>query len=131
MAQEGVQMKPRVRRDSSGWWFATLYCPDMTLPGETIWTGPYRTCEEALFGKGCLRLATWNLNVADAPTTGEPFIAMARLPDATSGFPQMVMWLDGAFRVPGPRIGDPLIIWAWMPRDVLGPWPAERAMGAA
>lgn len=126
MAEKGMEMnKARVRFDSDGWWFATLYCPYGTLPGENIWTGPYRSCEEAHNGAMNIRLGNWRTNVERAPRTGEPFIAMARFPDARAGFPQMVAWTDGAFRVPGRRLTEELVIWAWMPRDVLGPWPME------
>lgn len=67
----------------------------------------------------------WDLDMSTAPDSGTVIIAMARYRTATAGFPRFVSWQDGAWREPGRFVGEPLVCWAWMPRDVLGEWPAE------
>lgn len=69
----------------------------------------------------------WNYDMEEAPDDGTPFIGMARYADRRGGFPRMVAFVDGAWREPGRTIGEPLVCWAWISRDVLPEWPAEPA----
>jgi hypothetical protein len=63
--------------------------------------------------------------IETAPKDGTPVIGMARYADATSGFPRIVCWQDGAWREPGRSVGEALVCWAWVSRDILGDWPSE------
>lgn len=69
----------------------------------------------------------WNYDMGEAPDDGTPFIGMARYAERRAGFPRMVAFVDGAWREPGRTIGEPLVCWAWISRDVLPEWPAEPA----
>lgn len=59
-----------------------------------------------------------------APHDGTVIIAMARYSDAAAGFPCFVSFMHGAWRECGRTVMEPMVCWAWKPRDVLGDWPS-------
>lgn len=65
------------------------------------------------------------LDMRDAPRDGTVIIAMARFRSATAGSPSFVHFLAGEWRLLGRSMMEPMVCWAWMPRDILGPWPEE------
>lgn len=73
----------------------------------------------------CIReMVEWR-DIETAPRDGTVVIAMGRFPDATAGFPMFVHWHDGCWWVVSRNLTQPVVCWAWKPRDVLGDWPSE------
>lgn len=62
----------------------------------------------------------------DSAPRDQVIIAMARYRDATAGAPAFVHFMDGEWRQLGRARMEPMVCWAWKPRDLLGDWPSEN-----
>lgn len=69
----------------------------------------------------------WNLDMEDPKIwDGTPFIGMARVEGFKFGFPMMVRASEEKLHaVNAGKVGEEVICWAWISRDVLPAWPKE------
>jgi hypothetical protein len=58
-----------------------------------------------------------------APKDGTVVVVVGRYRDATAGGPLHAHFLDGAWRGIGRQLMEPIVAWAWHPRDER--WPPE------
>ena len=62
-----------------------------------------------------------------APTDGTIVNVMGRYKDATAGFPRYAGFYQGEWHEFTRNPPEPLICWAWRPRDPFTSWPQEVA----
>lgn len=66
-----------------------------------------------------------------APIDGTIVNVMGRYKDATAGFPRYAGFYQGEWHEFSRHLPEPLVCWAWRPRDSYESWPSEQREVAA